>query len=242
MNKLSQKNMLVTGASSGFGWAIALAAAAEGANVALVARREDKLRELAALVEDIGVRASVCTADVADEAQILAAVDKARHDLGSIDVLVNNAGTNVTERSIEDTSSDQWRYLLEVNLTSAYVFTKAVLPEMKARQDGVIINLASRSALHPGLGGGVAYSTSKMGMDALTQITNQEANAANVRACLICPGSANTPIVMRRPRPPSQEQLELMLQSEDVAETVVFVAGLPPRAHVELIAIKPTHL
>lgn len=240
MKQLQNQNVLITGASSGFGRAIAMACAVEGANVALVARREAELREVATLAEAKGVRAAVCPADVGDEAQVLAAFEAAQYALGAIDILVNNAGTNVTARTIQDTSSDEWRLLLDVNLTSAFLFTKAVLPQMKARQSGLIINLASRAAVYPHIGGGVAYSTSKMGMDALNQITNQEANSFNVRACLICPGSANTPIVDRRPQPPTSEEREHLLQSDDIAEAVIFVATLPPRAHVELIVMKPT--
>lgn len=242
MKRLLNQNVLITGASSGFGRAAALACAAEGANVALVARRETELREVAALAEAQGVRAVVCPTDVSDEAQVLAAVEAARSALGQIDILVNNAGTNVSARSIQDTSSDEWRHLLDVNLTSAFLFTKAVLPEMKTRRNGLIINLASRAALHPHLGGGVAYSTSKMGMDALNQVTNEEANPFSVRACLICPGSANTPIVDRRPKPPTPEEREHLLQPEDIAAAIIFVATLPPRAHIELIAMKPTSI
>ena len=79
-------------------------------------------------------------------------------------MLVNNAGINVTERSITDTSAEQWRELLEVNLSSAFIFTKAVLPEMKARGDGLIVNLASRAGMFPSLGAGVGYSASKIGI------------------------------------------------------------------------------
>lgn len=240
LKKLENQHVLVTGASSGFGRAIALACAAEGASLSLVARREAALREVAALAEAEGVRAVVCVADVADEAQILAAVQQAQGALGPVDVLVNNAGTNVMPRTIQDTSSDQWRELLTVNLTSAFLFTKAVLPQMQARQQGTIINVSSRAALHPSLGAGAAYSTSKMGMDALTQITNQEANPHNIRACQICPGTGNTPIIDRRPKPPSAEERQIMLQPEDVAATVVFVAALPPHVNIELVALKPT--
>lgn len=240
MKRLENQNVLITGASSGFGRAIALACAAEGANVALVARRETELQEVAALAEAQGARAVVYPTDVGDEAQVLAAFEAARNDLGPIDILVNNAGTNVRARSIQDTSSDEWRLLMDVNLTSAFLFIKAALPDMKARHNGLIINLASRAAVHPHLGGGAAYSTSKMGMDALNQITNEEANTFGVRATLICPGSANTPIVDRRPKPPTPEERAFLLQSEDIADAVIFVATLPPRAHVELLVMKPT--
>lgn len=240
MKTLANKTVLITGASSGFGKAIALKFAAEGATVALVARREKALQDVAALAEAYGVKTAVFPADVADEAQILTAVSQIRAELGAIDILVNNAGMNVTERRIQDTSSAQWRQLLSVNLTSAFLFTKAILPEMIAREQGTIINLASRAALHPDIGGGVGYSTSKMGMDALTQVTNEEANPHNVRACLLCPGSANTPIVDRRPVPPTEAARERMLQAEDIAAVALLVASLPPRVKIELVSMVQT--
>ncbi|MBP7961045.1 MAG: SDR family NAD(P)-dependent oxidoreductase [Caldilineaceae bacterium] len=240
MDRLTGKTVLVTGASSGIGRAVALSCAQAGADVALVARSRGALEEVARLVQEAGGRAVVCVADVGDEAQILAAVDEAHRALGPIHVLVNNAGMNVTERTIRDTSSQQWRQLMEVNLTSAFLFTKAILPEMIERGGGTIINLASRSTLHPGLLGGVAYSASKQGMDALTQITNEEANAHGVRACMLCPGTVNTPIVDRRSRPPSPTERQHLLQPEDVAEVVLLMASLPPRVNVELVSMVQT--
>jgi NADP-dependent 3-hydroxy acid dehydrogenase YdfG len=239
---LDGRNAIVTGASSGFGKSIALAFAQAGANVALVARRADPLQEVADAIMAQGCTAVVCAADVADEAQIAAAVEQARRALGPIHLLVNNAGMNVTQRSIKDTSSEQWRQLLDVNLTSAFVFTKLLLPEMIERQAGTIINVASRAALRPHLTGGVGYSTSKMGMDALTQVTNEEANPHNVRACLLCPGAGNTPIMDRRPSPPSMEQRARMLQPEDVAEVAVLVASMPPHVNIDLISLVPTRV
>jgi NADP-dependent 3-hydroxy acid dehydrogenase YdfG len=234
--------MLITGASSGFGRGIALACAAEGADLALVGRDEGRLNEVAALARQSGVQAMACVADIADEAQVLAAVAKASAALGRIDVLVNNAGMNVTQRSIKDTSSAQWRQLIEVNLTAAFLFTKAVLPEMIGREEGTIINVASRAALHPHLAGGVGYSTSKQGMDSLTQVTNEEANPHGVRACLLCPGVGNTPLLDRRPVPPPPEQRQKMLQPEDLGAVVVLIASLPPRVNIELVSMRPTRV
>ena len=242
MSNLNGKNALVTGASSGFGRAIALAFAEAGANVALVARRGEQLQEVAEMITAQGRKAVVCAADISDEAQIAQAVAHARQGLGQIDLLVNNAGMNVTQRSIQDTSSEQWQQLLTVNLTAAFLFTKLVLPEMITRQDGTIINLASRAALHPHLAGGVGYSTSKMGMDALTQVTNEEANAHNVRACLLCPGVGNTPILDRRSSPPPMAQRQKMLQPEDVAEVALLVAAMPAHVNIELISMLPTQV
>ena len=240
MGALDNKTIIVTGASSGFGEAIAIACCRAGANVSLVARRRELLETVAAAANAQGGQALVCPADVSDDEQIHAVVERTRAAFGSIDVLVNNAGYNVTERSIADTSAEQWRDLLDVNLTSAFVFTKAVLPEMKARGDGLIINLASRAAMYPSLLAGVGYSTSKIGMEALNIVTNEEGNPHGVRACLFNPGAGNTPIMERRPVVPSAEQKAKMIQSEDIASAVVFLAGLPPHVHIDVLSMMPT--
>ncbi len=240
MGALAGKTIIVTGASSGFGEAIAIACAAAGAQVSLVARRTEMLEAVAAAARARGGDALVCPADVSDDAQIQATVEKTRAAFGPIDVLVNNAGTNIAQRSITDTSARQWRELMDINLTSAYVFTRAVLPEMKARGDGLIINLASRAGMFPSIGAGVAYSASKIGMEALNAVTNEEGNPQGVRACLFNPGAGNTPIIDRRPVKFSQEQKQKMIQSEDIAATVVFIASLPPRVNIDLISMLPT--
>ena len=240
MGALEGKTIIVTGASSGFGEAIAIACAAEGGNVSLVARRREALESVAEAARVAGGQALVCPADVSDDKQIQNALDKTRSAFGPIDVLVNNAGINVTERSIGDTSAEQWRELMDVNLTSAFIFTKAVLPEMITRGDGLIVNLASRAGMYPSLKAGVGYSASKIGMEALNAVTNEEGNPHGVRACLFNPGAGNTPIIDRRPVKFSQEEKLKMIQSEDIAATVVFLATLPPRVHIDFLSMMPT--
>ena len=240
MGALDGKTIIVTGASSGFGEAIALACAQAGAKVSLVARRKELLESVAEAARAKAGKALVCPADVSDDEQIYAALEKTRAEFGPIDVLVNNAGLNHTERSIADTSAEQWRELMDVNLTSAFVFTKAVLPEMIEQGDGLIINLASRAGMYPSLRAGVGYSASKIGMEALNTVTNDEGNPHGVRACLFNPGAGNTPIIDRRPVKFSPEQKALMIQSEDIAATVVFLASLPPRIHIDFLSMMPT--
>ena len=240
MGRLKDKNIIVTGASSGFGEAIAMACAAEGANVSLVARRQAALEAIAEVIRQKGGRALVCAADVSDETQIHAALAKTHASFGAVDILVNNAGMNIPERSITETSAERWRRLLEVNLTSAFVFTKAVLPEMKERGGGLIVNVASRAAMFPSMRAGVAYSTSKIGMEALNILSNDEGNPFGVRACLFNPGIGNTAIIDNRPREFTQEERMNMIQSEDIADTVVFIASLPPRVNINLISMVPT--
>lgn len=240
MGNLDGKTILITGASSGFGEAIALSCADEGASVALVARRTDKLESIAQTIRANGGTAGVCTADVIDDSQIHATIAGVTEKFGAIDVLVNNAGSNVTERSIADTSPEQWRQLIDLNLTSAFILTKAVLPAMKERGDGLIVNVSSQAGLNPALGGGVAYSTSKIGMEALNKVTNEEGNPYGIRACLLCPGSGNTPLISKRAHHMPDDERAKMIQPEDIADIVVFLASMPPRVTIDLVSIIPT--
>ena len=162
------------------------------------------------------------------------------HEKYSNYVSVNNAGTNVTTRSIMDTDVQAWRMILEVNLTSAYILTKAVLPGMMKQECGTIINIASKAASNPSLVGGVAYSSSKRGMEALTVVTNQEGNPRNVRATVLNPGEGNTPILDRRSAPPNAESRSVMIQPQDLADLVVLVATLPQNVTVETVDLRPT--
>ena len=169
-----------------------------------------------------------------------ASVARAREALGPIEVLVNNAGSNVAARSLAETSSEEWRRLLEVNLTSAFCYTKEVLPAMIARGRGTIINIASRAASHPGLLAGVAYSASKRAMEALTVVTNEEGNPHHVRACVVNPGEGDTDILDLRPSPPSQAWRAAMIQPEDLAALVVLIATMPQRVTIESVELRPT--
>ena len=240
MNRLQGKKIFVTGASSGIGYAVALACAAEGAEVALVARRQDRLDELAQEIRNQGRQAVVCVADVTNEDECMAAVEKAQQAFGRIDLLINNAGANLVNRTIQETTIEEWRRILDLNLTSAYVFTKALLPSMIERQEGTIINIASRAAMIPSVFAGVSYSASKIGMEALTKVTNEEGNSHGVRACVIHPGEVETEILAYRRAPVPEERRQRMMQGEDIAETVILVAALPQRANIEYISIKPT--
>jgi len=242
MGALSGKVAIVTGAGSGIGRAAAVALAQAGADVTLIARSAGALNEVAAEVAATGRRALTRPLSVNDWPAVEAAVQATVEAFGRCDILVNNAGTNTPKRRLLDTSPEDWRMVIDVNLTGAYLCTRAVLPVMQQQGEGTIINIASVAAKSASLLGGAHYSASKAAVLSLTQSINLEQRARNIRATAISPGETATPILDRRAVPPTAEERARMLQPEDVAATIVFVASLPQRACIEDLVIRPTFL
>jgi NAD(P)-dependent dehydrogenase (short-subunit alcohol dehydrogenase family) len=230
--------VVVTGAGSGVGRAIALKFAAEGWNVALAGRRSEPLVETAALMgSEAGPRATIVTCDVsvADDVAAMAATVLGR--FVEVDVLVNAAGINVPQRSFETLSLDDWHAVLATNLHGAYYCVRAFLPGMRARGAGTIININSDVGRMARDLAGPAYVSSKFGLSGLTQQINAEERRNGVRACSICPRDINTPLLDKRPQPPSAEVRARMLQPDDLAACAWLVATLPPRAIVEELSL-----
>jgi NADP-dependent 3-hydroxy acid dehydrogenase YdfG len=238
MTELKNKVTIVTGAGTGIGTAIVRDFVAAGAKVALVGRRLGKLEEAAAGLPADQVFLQPC--DVADRAAVTAMAQAVEAHFGPVDILVNNAGTNTSPRAVSEVAMEDWDLLIAVNLTGAFNCVRAVLPGMRAKKDGLIINVASIAGLRAGKLGGVAYSASKHGMIAMNHTINEEELEYNIRACAICPGEVETPILDLRPEPVSAERRAAMLQPEDVSAAALMVAKLPPRACVPLLVIKPT--
>jgi NADP-dependent 3-hydroxy acid dehydrogenase YdfG len=233
---------VVTGAGSGIGRATAVALAAGGGRettLVLVGRRSEALEETAALVEAAGGRPIVTAADVADPA----AVDGVRavaEAAGPVDLLVNNAGVNVPVRTLDRLAVRDWERIFQINATAPFLMTRALLSGMRVRRRGTIVNVSSMAALRPGAISGPAYGAAKAALVSFTESINVSERRHGIRACAICPGEVATPILDDRPVPPPAEARELMLQPEDVAATILHVAGLPPRAMIELVTMFPT--
>ena len=240
MARLDGQVAVVTGAGSGIGRATAAAFAHEGCRVALVGRRPGPLEELAAELGGLGVDCLALPADVADRAGVQRTVDEVLRRWGRVDVLVNNAGLNVATRDVGSVSADDWATVLDVNLTGTFLMTQAVLPTMRAQRSGTVLNVSSLAGYHAMALTGPAYSAAKAGVNSFTASLNLTERVHGIRACAICPGEVATPILDRRPKPPTAEARASMLQPEDVAQTLLFVATLPPRATVELLTIFPT--
>jgi NAD(P)-dependent dehydrogenase (short-subunit alcohol dehydrogenase family) len=239
MGNLDGKIALVTGGGSGIGLASARALLAEGASVAIAGRNREKLRNAASELNG-GDRLLVHETDVSDKFQVKALVDIVTQRFGRIDILVNNAGANVPNRAMKDMDIETWDRQIAANLDSAFYCTFAVLPQMRARKDGVIVNISSISGKRAGPLGGVAYSAAKFGMSAMGICLGVEEKDNNIRVTNIYPGEVDTPILMNRPAPLSAEHLARILKAEDVAAAVLFVCMLPPRAHVPELVIAPT--
>ncbi|MFA5028042.1 MAG: SDR family oxidoreductase [Candidatus Methylomirabilota bacterium] len=240
MHALAGKIAIVTGASTGMGRAIALALAGAGASLALVARNAAHLEETAAASRTHGGEAVVYPGDVADQAFARQVIEETVGRFGRLDLLVNNAGTSSRHRNLADISVTDWRRTLETNLTGAFLFTRYILPVMRAAGGGQIINISSGAGLTPSAPAGVAYSASKHALHSLTGSINVEERRHGIRACVIAPGETDTPILHQRPLMPSAEGRATMLRAEDIGNAVLFVASQPAHVAVELVVVTPT--
>ena len=240
MQRLDGSVALVTGGGSGIGRAAAVALAREGARVAVAGRRREPLDEVVAEVGAAGGDAVAVPLDVTDEAAVADAVAGVVSAWGRVDVLVNSAGVNVPRRDLAGLSVGDWHAVLDINLTGTFLVTHAVLPTMRAQGRGTVINVSSMAGYRASDLTGPAYNAAKAGVNSFTESVNLAERRNGIRACAICPGEVATPILEKRPQPPSAEARATMLQPEDLADTVLFVATLPQRANVELLTIYPT--
>ena len=239
MKRLEGKTAWVTGAGSGIGRAIAISFAAEGAKVALTGRRVAPLEETAQM---IGGGAVIVPADLTDEKQVAAALAKVESSIGGPDILVNNAGVNLPKRYLHQLTPEAIRSLVDGNLTAPFFTSVAVLPGMRKRGGGHIIQIASMAGKNISFLSGPGYTAAKHGFVALSQSINQENGIHNIRSCCICPGEVATDILKNRPEPVPQEDIERLLQPEDLAAMALFVATMPERANITEMLVTPTYM
>jgi NADP-dependent 3-hydroxy acid dehydrogenase YdfG len=234
MNEMHGKKVVVVGGGTGIGQAIAKKLSAAGAEVAIGGRRADVLQETAE-----GTSMLTHTIDVADRGSTDVFFEWAAGQLGQIDIMINAAGTNIKNRSMADMTPEQWDQVMAVNATGGYNCMHAVLPAMRSRKEGTILNISSIAGKRALALGGIAYSSSKFAMTALGTCVSNEVAEDGVRVTNVYPGEVNTPILANRPTPVTEEHKQRILQPEHVADLVLSILCLPPTVHVPEVVIKP---
>jgi NADP-dependent 3-hydroxy acid dehydrogenase YdfG len=241
---LSSKVALVTGASSGIGEAAAVALSAAGAVVALSARRADRLADIAGRIEAHGGRAIVIPGDVTEEAVAEQAIAETVGRFGRLDILVNSAGI-IQAGGVENANTPEWRRVMDVNFFGTLHCCKAAVPHMRAQGGGDIINISSTSGRRSAALFG-AYAPSKHALNAMSEGLRQEVGGHGIRVCVIEPGATATEVAEAMSDPKFREAMRAHVHKDgavmpaDIAEAIVFVASLPPRANVSELLIRPT--
>jgi NADP-dependent 3-hydroxy acid dehydrogenase YdfG len=235
---------LVTGASSGIGAATAELLARAGALVAAVARRADRLAGLVGRIESAGGRAAAFPADVAKEAEARKVVASVLAQYGRIDILVNSAGI-VRPGSVETADPAHWREMIDINLLAAMYLSQAVLPGMRARSDGHIVNVSSTAGRYAGTRHS-GYTASKYAVNAFSETLRQEVAPLGIRVTIVEPGATTTEVGESIPDAGDRAAMiqhvnkQGSMRSEDVGNAIVFALQQPPNVNVREIWLAPT--
>jgi NADP-dependent 3-hydroxy acid dehydrogenase YdfG len=240
--RLSGKIALVTGASSGIGEATALMLAAEGATVAIAARRMQRLNDLATRVREAGGKALPIEADVTDEAQASAMVRRVLDECGRLDLLLNVAGVGVAA-PFQNTTSAEYRAMVDVNILGLLYCINAALPAMKRQGAGHIVIVSSGTGryIHPS----VVYSGTKHAASAMAESLRREIGKDGIRVTSIEPGAVKTEFIAQM-RDDIREAVERrlgdmeQLESEDVAAAILYAVTQPQRVNVNILTLYPT--
>jgi NADP-dependent 3-hydroxy acid dehydrogenase YdfG len=232
----SGKTVWITGGGSGIGLAGGIELARAGAHVVISGRTADTLKEAQKRIKAFG-SCEALALDVGDRQAVADAVQR----IGRVDILINSAGINDPKRNFFNVSLDAWDRIVRINLSGMFYCVHAVLPGMRSRKDGLIINVSSWAGRYASTLTGPAYNATKHAVIALTESINMEEGMNGIRATSVLPGEVATPILEKRPVPPTPEVRAKMLQAEDLGQTILFVASLPARACINEIIISPTH-
>lgn len=228
---------LVTGATHGIGRATAFALGRAGFQVGVCARTAAKVDELVQALQGEGITAAGAAADVSDPSQVSLALKRIVGALGEVGVLVNNAGVLIA-RPFEELTLADWDATMATNLRSLFVVTQAVLPAMRRRREGTVVNVASLAGRN-GFVGGTAYAASKHGVLGFSRSLMLEVRKEGIRVVTICPGSVDTG--MLRDQPLLKSDPQRILQPEDVAAAILHAVQLPDRALVSELDLRPTN-
>jgi NADP-dependent 3-hydroxy acid dehydrogenase YdfG len=245
VGSLDGKRVAITGASAGIGEATALALSAEGAAVALGARRKDRLEALAEKIGAGGGSAHALEADVGDEASARGFVEGAAEAMGGLDILINNAGVMLLG-PVWGADTEEWRRMVDVNILGMLYCTHAALPIMGEGGGGHVVNVSSTAGRHAFMGAAV-YNFTKFGVVGFSEALRQEALHANIRVTIIEPGFTETELQGHNTNPmvveateKMREQIGELLQADDIAAAINYAVSQPPHVNVNEILVRPT--
>ncbi|HEX7336138.1 MAG TPA: SDR family NAD(P)-dependent oxidoreductase [Gemmatimonadales bacterium] len=227
----------VTGATEGIGRATAFALGKAGYRVGVCARTASKVKQLLQDLDREEIEAAGATADVGDPGDVERVLKQVTGVLGEIDLLVNNAGILIG-KPLEELTLEDWDTTMSTNVRSLYLVTRAVLPGMRQRKRGTIVNVASLAGKN-GFAGGTAYAASKHAVMGFSRSLMLEVRKDNVRVIAVCPGSVDTS--MMHDQPMLKAEPSRILQPEDVAAAILDAVSLAGRALVSELDIRPTN-
>jgi len=230
---LEGKVAIITGASRGIGLAVAHRLGTLGAKVSLCARDAGKLKSAADELRPVAADVFSAAVDVTHGDQIVAFVQNTEKSLGPVDILVNNAGIGYFGPTHEATEAN-WDSVLDTNLKSVFLASKAVAPGMIARRGGHIINIASLAGKNAFAGGGI-YCASKWGLLGLTECMAEDLRGYGIRVSAVCPGSVATDF-----SPHGKKDISKMLQAEDIAHVVEMIVAQPAQSFISEVLLRPT--
>ncbi|HYL43623.1 MAG TPA: SDR family oxidoreductase [Ktedonobacteraceae bacterium] len=235
--KLSGQVALITGASSGIGLAIARSFLNESADLVVVARRSERLQEIADEAQKHGRRCEVIVGDVREEETALHAVQTTIQRLGHLDILVNNAGIG-RYADLTGTNVDDYDAMMDTNMRSTFLFTRHVVPILLARGTGTIITIASMAGVM-GFAGEAVYCATKFAQVGFTQALDRELRPYGIKVGVVCPGGVKTEFAIGTGRTEEGVAVSGMLEAEDVAAAALLMATQPKHSRITEIRMRP---
>ncbi|MDB9915449.1 SDR family oxidoreductase [Alphaproteobacteria bacterium] len=234
---LKNKIVWITGAGSGIGQNSAITLSKLGMKVILSGRNLETLQETALKCDN---EVSIKVLDVSYKESVKDTVKEIEREYKNIDILINAAGINIENRDWDNINENDWDKVFQTNINGLFYCCNSVIPLMKVKQDGLIINVSSWSGNHISLLSGVSYTSSKHAVNAMTETINMKYCNLGIRACALCPGEVATAILDKRPKKLSIIQKNKMLQPDDLGETIAFLCQMPKHVCVNELTISPT--
>lgn len=233
---LTGKTALVTGASAGIGWATAVALARQGANLVVTARRIERLRQLCAELESLGVKAIFHAGDAAEETTAQEAIALALSTFGHLDILINNAGAG-NYKNLVDTSAEEYDALMNANMRSSFLFSRHAAPHMIAQKSGTILFISSIAGLQ-GVAGEAVYCATKFAQSGFAQSLDAELRKHGIKVGTIFPGGVKTEFAIGKGRTEEDVRRSHMMEPAEVAEAILFACLQPANVRIPQLTVR----